>query len=282
MHELNLIDKYFTEDKTSHCHLSIQADMSGLSFIIYDSVQKQYVALRKYKFENAQLTDDLLNNIEDIFRNDDLLNLEYKSTNFLHYSQKSTLVPASYFDEKSIQKYFEFNHGKEPDDDLHYNFIEPLNTYNLFALPLLLKKVIIKQFETINFFQQTTPFLWHLLKRSDMSVKGKVFLGLNHAFFDIAVVSNGKLALNNTFQYVNETDLLYFVMYVYKLAGFNVMDVPLVMSGDMSMKQDYFDTLKQYIPNVRYESAAGASLAPGLISISAYRYVNLINIHHCE
>ncbi len=86
-----------------------------------------------------------------------------------------------------------------------------------------------------------------------------IYVGLNADFFDIAVTGNGKLLLYNTFQYVNETDLLYYVLYVCRQLSLTSQDIPLKLSGELSSRLVYFETLKQYFPAIDYDEACGST-----------------------
>ena len=84
-----------------------------------------------------------------------------------------------------------------------------------------------------------------------------MYVGLNADFFDVAVTGEGKLLLYNTFQYVNETDLLYYVLYVCKQLSLKTNDLPLILSGEMSSRLVYSEMLKQYLPSTDHDAAAG-------------------------
>jgi hypothetical protein len=109
-----------------------------------------------------------------------------------------------------------------------------------------------------------------------------MYVGLNADFFDVAVTGEGKLLLYNTFQYVNETDLLYFVLYVCKQLSLKTNDLPLILSGEMSSRLVYSEMLRQYLPATDHDAATGlppvsAGQAPAL----TYKYLNLFNLQAC-
>jgi len=107
-------------------------------------------------------------------------------------------------------------------------------------------------------------------------------VGLNADFFDVAVTGNGKLLLYNTFQYVNETDLLYYVLYVCKQLSLKTNDLPLILSGEMSSRLVYSEILKQYLPDTASDTAAGLpAISNGLSPALTYKYLNLFNLQAC-
>ncbi len=129
---------------------------------------------------------------------------------------------------------------------------------------------------------QTTPFLRHIANLPDPFSISSVYLGLHTDFFDIACVGDGKLKLYNTFQYANENDLLYYIVFVYNQAGLDTLKIPLLLSGELSSKLSYFDLIKQYIPETRYDEAfCIPTLAPGLKQLGTARFLNLLNLQMC-
>ncbi|MBN1159385.1 MAG: DUF3822 family protein [Bacteroidales bacterium] len=280
--QINLIDKSFKTEKAAQYDLSVQINGEGLSYCIFDPEKKQHVALRKYGFSHQEVRGDLVKGIAGILADDDLMGLPFQSVRFMVYSQQSTLVPAYYFDRKHLQDYLSFNHALEPTDELFCNDIKPLGAWNVFAIPSGIVSLLNNQFEHIIFAQQATPFLWPAVKSSGYSGGYRIEAGLNHDFLDVAVFSDHKLLLYNTFQYKDENDLLYFMLYICKRMDIDVREVPLIISGELCTKLVLFDTLKKYIPELSYADAPDTcSLAPGLFAVSFYKFQNLLSLHIC-
>jgi len=129
---------------------------------------------------------------------------------------------------------------------------------------------------------QATPFLLPVVNRQKLEEGISVNAGINRDFFDIAVFKDNRLLLYNTYSYVNETDLLYYVLYVYKEMALKTDTTPLFISGEMSTKLLYHDTLKQYIPGLAHANTADTfAFAPALYSISVHKFLNLITVHNC-
>jgi hypothetical protein len=282
MPELSYVDRSFIKENARNCSIYIQADKSGLAYCILDNSQGAHVIFRKYRFENIHLTGDLLRKITETFDKDEYLTLSYHSVRFLGYSRQSTLVPSSYFDNDTLTDLLKFNIAGESVGEVFHNYISPLQVYNIFSLPRELISLIILHYNKVEISHQATPFLWHLSYQSEELNKAAVYTGLNPDFFDIAVMQNNELKLYNTFEFVNETDLLYYILSVYNQLGFEPREVPLVLSGELSSKLIYYDTLRQYIPAIRYDLDSGLPpLSSGLFSLVKHKYINILNLHNC-
>jgi hypothetical protein len=282
MPELNFVDRSFKKDNARNCNIYIQADKSGLAYCILDNSQGTHVIFRRYKFENVHLPGDLLRKITETFDRDEYLALSFHTIRFMGYSRQSTLVPSAFFKHDSMIDFLEFNITGESVGEVFSNYISPLQVHNVFSLPRELISLIILHYKKVEFSHQATPFLWHLTYQSEVLNKAAVYVGLNSDFFDIAVMHDNELKLYNTFEYVNETDLLYYILNVYKQLDVETKEVPLVLSGELSSKLIYYDTLRQYIPGVRYDLDSGLPpLSPGLLPLVKHKYINLLSLHNC-
>lgn len=280
--QINLTDRSFGKEKAEHYQLSLQVDSDGLSYCVFDTERKQHVVLKKYKFDQMEPRQDMINSIAGILVRDDLMELPYALAMFMYYTQQSTLIPDAYFNKRYLKDYLSFNYSLEATDELFCNYIQPLGIWNVFAIPSVIVSLINNQFDHAIIAHQATSFLWQVNQITETLKGYQVRLGLNNDFFDIAVLNNSKLLLYNTFQYVNETDLLYFVLYIYKQMKIDLSNAPLIISGEHSSKLVMFDTLKKYIPDLSYADKPGTfALTPGLFTIPIYKFLNLLNLHNC-
>ena len=282
MPELNFIDRSFNKDHSVNCHLSIQADRNGLAYCIRNGRHKEFIVFRKYRFNHVYLESDLVGQVISVLDRDEVLNLPFLDVHFMGYTQQNTLVPASYFSAEHLTDYMDFNAGGASDGELFNNSIRALDTNIVFSLSRALVSLITLHFKKVEFSSQASPFLWNVSNQSGSLNNTALYVGLNADFFDVAVTGGGKLMLYNTFQYVNETDLLYYVLYVCKQLSLKTNDLPLILSGEMSSRLVYSEMLKQYLPDTDHDAATGLPAVPaGLTPALTYKYLNLFNLQAC-
>jgi len=282
MPELNFVDRSFNKDQTVNYHLSIQADRNGLAYCIRNSRQKEFIVFKKYRFDHVYLESDLVGQVISVLDKDEILRLPFLDVHFMGYTQLNTLVPAIYFSSDHLIDYMDFNAGGASDGELFSNSIRVLDSFNVFSLSRALVSLITLQFKKVEFSSQASPFLWNVSNQSGSLNHTAMYVGLNADFFDVAVTGEGKLLLYNTFQYVNETDLLYYVLYVCKQLTLKTNDLPLILSGEMSSRLVYSEMLRQYLPDTDHDAAAGLPPIPaGLTPALSYKYLNLFNLQAC-
>lgn len=282
MHEINFIDRSFEKESSGIYSISIQANQKGLTYCIFDEKSNSYLLFRKHRFEHVLLVRDLIENLGEVLEKDETLDLHFREIKFLCYTQQSTLIPDAYFDSQRMSEYLIFNHAGDVDQELFNNQINPAGIHNVFALPRDLVSLISLHFKKVEFMNQTTPFLRHIANQTDPFIKPAIYVGLNTAFFDVACTGDGQLKLYNTFQYTNESDLLYYIVFVCNQMGFDTRTIPLYLSGEQSSKLSYYEMLKQYVPETKYDEATGIPhISPGLRQLSTSRFLNLLNLQMC-
>lgn len=280
MQEINYTDRSFNPDSSEIYSLSVQANSGGFAYSVFDNAANQVVLFRKYRFDQVILISDMLKSMTDILDSDSVLGLSYSSVKFIGYSRHTTLVPEKYFDPDAVDRYLTLNNGEELSGTPYTSFISSSGIYNVFSLPDEIVSLLSLFFKKVEFLSQSTVFLKRIT--SEDSFRNSVYAGLNPDFFDIACTGPNGLLLYNTFQYASETDLLYYILFVYNCMGFEPGKVPLIISGEHSSKLIYLDLLRQYFADTIIENLAQPVLASGLKQLNASRFLNLLVANTCE
>lgn len=282
MPDIDLIDKSLDKENTRNYHLSIQADLNGFSFCILDIGKKIYLGLRHYQLEDIYSTENYVDKLTEIFNEDNLLNRQFQSSSFVYLTQKSTLIPESFFDKSNLKAYFEFNQSLNELDEINYNFIAEINAYNIFTVPNYIVNEVVNRLKNVNLFHQATPFIKSIFEKDIKTESECVYVNMNNKFIDIAVAVENRLLLYNTFQFQKETDLLYFILYIYNQLNLDTRNSKLYISGEQSDKTRYYNELKKYITTVKYLEPVDFLFSGVLEKYEKYKFLNLFNLVSCE
>ena len=280
MADISLLDRSYQKDNSKNYHLSIQVDPDGVGFCILDLENKHYIGFRKYSFEITYNVETLTDKLEQIIDEDDCLDTLFGSSSAIFLTQKSTFVPDIFFEEVNLRDYFEFKQVLEELDEIHSDKIEEIKAWNVFAIPTYIANLLYNKFRGIHYFHQATPLVKTILK--DFSSPSSIHLNLNNRFFDIAVKQNGKLILYNTFLYQNETDLLYYVLFIINQLKIEPQTIPMTLCGELSDRVAYQEALSKYVPNLMYLDPALPSFSGIFERINRHKYFNLFYLYNCE
>lgn len=280
MAEISLLDNSFSKENSIHYHLSLQIDPEGLAYCILDNRRKRYIVFQKFLFGKSVDIISLVNKLEKYLEEDEILRTSFNSSSCIYLTQKSTLVPNIFFDELKLRDYFEFNHPLEELDEIHYNTVPEIDACNVFAIPTYLANLLHSKFKGLKIYHQATPFIKSALK--DFRPSSSVHINLNPGFFDIIIRQGEKLKLYNTFLYQNDTDMLYYVLFIINQLKLNPETIPVTICGEMSDRISYQESLSKYIPKMMYLEPVSPGFSSVFERISRHKFFNLFYLYNCE
>jgi len=282
MPEINLVDVNL-KNYYDTAELSIQVNLSGFSFCINSSEDHRIHAFRHYGFPQILLQEDLLNNIDDILHKDELLRLHYKKVRVIYTGRKSTLVPEEFFRTDNLKQILEFNQPIDELDEIHYNPIAGCQSQLVFAIPTYFAGLISDKFSNAQFYCQATPLLLSSLSGEEKLPNGQVIIQLSQEFFDIIIISGGKLKLYNTFLYVGFTDLIYFILYACKQLKVDIRKTPFYFTGEFTSRDSLAKEMAPHISSIQFFARPDhIKQNPVLQKLDSDRFYALLYLLMCE
>lgn len=259
--------------------LSIQVSPNGFSFCLL-SDDLQLKAFRHYEFQHVVLFEDLLKEIEEVMKKDNLLKASSKHVRIIYIERTSTLLPDEYCEPESLKKILDFNQPIDNLDEIHINKIEGTELNLVFTVHHYITNLFVKRFKNATYYNQATPLLNYALKKEVKQTE--VFIQINKEFFDIVILVEGELKLYNNFLYVNTTDLIYFILYACKQLNIDTKVTPFHFIGDFSDKIKLFIELASYLPKsskLHLDEITGQTRFSH--KIDASRFYSLLSLHKC-
>jgi hypothetical protein len=282
MPEFNLVDPSF-KNYLEESEISIQISLNSLSFCISTPLDKTIRVFRSYKFRNAVMLEDILNETQEILHKDDLFNLHFKRAKAIFINRKSTIVPDEFFKPELSKRILEFNQPIDDLDELHYNSLEQIHSKLIFTFPSYLAGMLTDRFKKVEFYNQAFPLIQLLNDFPTGENDIKISINLNKEFFDMVVINNEGLRLSNNYLYVSSTDLLYFILFVCKQLGINPNIPVFYFTGEMSLAHEVLHGLSGYIKNIQHpESIHGVSFSAHIKPEVLSRYATLFKLALCE
>lgn len=277
----NLIDETFDITQSESYHLSIQTHSDGLAFCIFNTIINKYIVLRHYSF-SASGTDDIHTLCKDIFLNDDLLRLKYKSCSHLWISPRCTLMPEHLFDQANIAHYLSFNHGWNANESVLKNYIVTAKLYNIFSYPKNMISLLQSWQPSVTFYHHASPFIDSTLTESLPSGKIHVAIYYYGGFLDIAIVKSKKLLFYNTFGINAPEDSIYYLAAVLNLFDLKLADTKLLYAGTLNNIPPQIEILRKYVDRIiESESFDSVIYSHYLTRQLRARFVHLFNLYRC-
>ncbi len=281
MDNIRLIDESLDPINKPFYHLSIQASLDGLSFSIFDTRARKYLALNHISIGNDVPVFKYPEHLNKVISEDDLLKGDYKDIFCIWENSRTTLLPSALYNKDNLKTYFEFNQVLEDLDELHADHLDPLDAYLIYPIHHEIANTFIRFHPRIKFFNQATPFIDYCLKGiNDHGTK--VYANFQEKFFDILVFDGSSLLLHNSFLYRNEKDIIYFVLHVYDKLKLDTKETGIVLSGLVNKDPGTMGIIKKYIRSVQLASPDDQfQYSANINTVLARQFINLFNLYSC-
>ena len=232
--------------------LSIQFNLDGFSFSIYNIISKKEVYFHEYVFENSQVTpENLLLKIKDIFNTDTQLQNDFSSVIVIHQNNLSVLVPNRYFNKKELASYLNFNIKKLTIDYIAFDSLEVLESKNVYIPYVNINNYLFQNFGEFEYKHHSTVLIEKLLNSTN-NIEKTMFVNVSKNSLDIVVLENNQLILFNTFSYNTKEDFIYYILFVAEQLNLNVNEFSLHFTGKVNLEDAIYKITYKYIKNVYF------------------------------
>ena len=277
---LELFDETLDINSTENYELSIQAGPDGFSFCLLDSIRNKFVLIRSYEPEDNKYFN--ADKISDLLHNDDFLTRRYKKVSCVMPSSKFTLVPAPLYDPGKKTEYFEFNHNLEEENIILSDKTSDPDAFILFSVSKPISELVNSIYPGVNIHHHIKILLEHtsLIRKS---VNGDyIHAHIERDFFNLIVFDNHILKFCNSFSYRNISDILYYIMNIFKSLSIS-QEETIYLSGLTEQYDDLSSSLSMYIRKLRYSEPSGDFTFSYVFNdTELHRFINLFNLTNCE
>lgn len=282
MDELLFVDSTFERDNTSRYKLSIQLCLDGFSFSILSSNNKCLV-LYQSKRLNSDTDNTSIDILKDSIRNCDYLNLSYDQISVIWLTNKTGLIPSDLFSEALAIDSLQLCHPILKNETVLWDEICEMNVFLVYALPSALPEFIKTHFAGAELSHQSYSFYKRVLKR-DIDIKHpKLFVQVYDQFFDAFIPDIEQKHFANNFTFKDETDMVYFILNIYKQQKLNTEYSHLHISGKIDETSKAFQILKRYVKEIHIENMPNEIPLKKNIPGSEYnQFTKLLNTSLCE
>jgi hypothetical protein len=232
--------------------LSIQFNLDGFSFSIYNTASKKDVYFAEHDFETAKITpEDLLLKIEEIFKTDSQLQNDFISITVIHQNSLATLVPNVFFNKDKLASYLNFNIKTLSTDFIIFDELEQINSKNIYIPYVNINNYLFQNFGAFEYKHHHTVLIQKLL-RINKSIPKTMYVNVSKTTLDIVVLEKDKLLLCNTFSFVTKEDFIYYLLFVAEQLNLDVEEFPLYFTGKITLEAPIYKISYKYIKNTYF------------------------------
>lgn len=269
---------------TENYRMSIQVSLDGLSFCILDAASNTYLALESYPLQGVHSNVSLCKSLEELIPQMSWYRKSFRSVQILFETPKTTLIPASVYDERKRDQYLRFSHVVNEHEHVVADYLPGLDAYNVYALPYCFSFNMNKMFAGSRVFHYQSAFIECALQCArKTSQVATVYANVRRGSFDILVVRDGKMEFVNAFNYRSKEDFAFFLLYAMDQLSLNPDQVQLVLMGELEKQSKIYEIVFKYVRQVSFvDRGSMAHYHPVFDSMPGHYFYNLLNLNWCE
>ncbi len=176
------------------------------SFLEY-SIQHQIAAPINWSDESV-----CKRQLEDCFKENSFLTVDYNDVTLSYASKESSLVPNNMFAESNAESIFKLCFGKVKEKhSIDFNRISELSIVNIYAISDFVKRFFVIKYPRIIIQHHGTHGLRKILDSETFLLKITLLFHVN--YFCMTIVKHNKLEFYSFFDYQNNDDIIYHVLF---------------------------------------------------------------------
>ncbi len=256
--------------------MTIQYSLDGLSFVVFDTAEHKFIALKHYRVSEKNISlETLLSELQEkeSWKLDD-----FKNVNILIDNNTNTFVPKVFYQEDSKENYLSLLNIKH--SNVLTDSIDEHNIVNVYSLNDNLNFLN----ENIKIFHSSSILIKKLIKEfSNRTPETRAFINVKNNSYELLILNNDKLIFHNYFNFNTKEDFLYFVLFTFDQLNIDNESIPLYFLGFIEEKSPVVELCSRYIRNIRFFNRDNDfNYINELNSVPYYYYYTLYSFISCE
>ena len=253
---------------TSKYELSIQVNLSGLSFFVLNLETSKVDFLKALQFDKKQTPKTLLDKLTHSFNTFDELQNQFSKVTVIHDNELATLVPKALFDETNLVDYLKFNTKILKTDFITFDNVQIADLAVVYVPLVNINNFIFERFGSFEYRHSATVLINRVLTIEKNSKSLKMYVNIETSHFEIITAANNTLKFYNRFDYNTKEDFIYYLLFTAEQLELNPEEFPLILMGVIDESDERYKIVYKYIRNV------------SILSSDAMLYSNGSNSNH--
>lgn len=262
---------------TDNYILTIQYYLDGLSFIVFDTAEQKFIALKHYHSTEKNISLEIL--LLELQEKEGWKIDEFKNVNILIDNNLNTFIPRDFFQEELKENYLSLlNISKH--SNIMTDIITEQNIVNVYPL----KNDINFTSDKVRIFHSSSVLIKKLAREfSDRNSETRAFINVKNNSYELIILNNEKLIFHNYFNFNTKEDFLYFILFTFDQLNIDNESIPLYFMGFIEEKSSIVELCSRYIRNIRFFNRDNDfNYINELNSVPYYYYYTLYSFISCE
>lgn len=230
--------------------LSIQVSLNGLSFCIWDTIGNHMLVSENIVFQKELTPYGVQKELKTVCKKHNIANTTFSDIIVIHRNNLFSLIPKSLFDENELANYLKFNAKILANDHLAYDEIENYDMMNVYVPFVNINNYIFGLFGEFVYKHSGTVMVESLLNNHLGGKKPVCYAHIAETQMELTVVSNKKLLLYNSYDFVTKEDFMYYLLFTLEQLQLDTETVSLKLFGAIEQGDDLYNLCYQYVKHV--------------------------------
>ncbi len=262
-------------------YLSMLIGSGSFMFVISTNNFKNVVELCHVEItHHANAAFNLTEKVSFLVNNYLLHQKKFEKVNLAFLNSEFTMLPEAFSVQQELRPLLEFTTGTEQVKNSLQHHIKNLS----FCYTL--------EPQLLGFFERTFPnasirhagaVAINLFFSQHSLLSANLFLTIGDGWMELAAKQNTELLFYNVFNFENNEDILYYLLFTMEQFDLNPLQVKLIIAGQRPVTDELFRNIKKYIKSVGFCILdPSVNLNGDLSELPKHYYFTLLNQHVCE
>ncbi len=256
--------------------MTIQYYLDGLSFVIFDTAENKFIALKHYHISEKDISLETL--LSELQEKESWKMEDFKSVNILIDNNNNTFVPRDCFQEETKGSYLSILNLQC--SNIMTDVIAEHDMINVYSS----KEDLSFLNDNIKIYHSSSILIKKLIKEfSSRNHETRAFVNVKNNSYELIVLNNDKLVFHNYFNFNTKEDFLYFILFTFDQLNIDNESVPLYFLGFIEEKSTLVELCSRYVRNIRFFNRDNDyNYINELNSVPYYYYYTLYSFISCE
>jgi hypothetical protein len=197
-------------------------------------------------------------------------------------SAKFTIVPAPLYDPGKKDEYFAFNHILDKDNIILADKTSDPDAFLIYSVSRPISELIRNIYPGVHPHHHVKVLLEHTSLIRKSMIGNYIHVHVERDYFNLLIFNNNILKFCNSFSYRNISDILYYVMNVFKNLDIK-QEESIYFSGLTEKYDDLSSGFSLYVRHVKFSEPSGNFTFSYVFNdTELHSFINLFNVLNCE
>jgi len=264
---ISKFDTGFDAEKTTQYRLTIQFQLGGLSFALFDATDNRLVGFECLQSDLLADSNDLFRALERALELKGLNHKAFQSVTCIVDGRTATLVPEALYSPDNSEQLLGFHFNLPPDCVILSEQLPTHRAVLLYGLPSALQSKMKAKWPDARITHSSAVLLNHL----PTSDNATVYVNVRNRDFDMAVMKD-KLLFFNNFKFNTADDFAYFLLFAMEQHGLSGQDTPVLFSGFILPSSDIISLCGRYVCDIHFVDKPNELLVSENMAEVPYQY----------